>query len=91
MAQTPVSGNHSFQNYNPWARYKAPATVSWGSTANTCTITDPKCSPNSFLCVNVVGTTPAAGRWSVQSLAGSIVITSSDPENSALTLEYILL
>ena len=91
MAQTPTSGNHSFQQYNGWARYKSPATVLWGSTANTCTITDPKVTPNSFLVVNVTGTTPAAGRWSWTTSAGQIVITSTDAESATLPLEYIIL
>lgn len=91
MAQTPTPGNHSFQNYNGWARYKSPATVLWGSTANTCVITDPKCTPNSFLCVNVTGTTPAAGRWSWVTASGTITITSTDAESATLPLEYILL
>lgn len=91
MAQTPTSGNHSFQNYNAWARYKAPATVLWGSTANTCTITDPKCTPNSMIVINVTGATPAAGRWAVVTSSGSIVITSTDAESATLPLEYILL
>lgn len=91
MAQTPTPGNHSFQNYDGWARYKTPATVTWGSTANTCTITDAKFSTNSAPIVWVTGTTPAAGRWSYTVNSGSLVITSSDAENSGLTLSYIIL
>ena len=92
MAQTPTTtGNHSFQNYDGWARYKNPATVLWGSTPNTCTITDPKVSPNSVAIVTVTGTTPAAGRWAIVTNVGQIVITSSDSENATLPLEYIIL
>lgn len=91
MAQIPVSGNHSFQNYDDWASYKTPATVLWGSTPNTCVITDPKCRPNTLLIVNVVGTTPAAGRWSYITSSGTITITSTDAESATLPLEYILI
>lgn len=92
MAQTPVTtGNHSFQNYDGWARNKTPATALWGSTANTCTITDSKVSPNSMAFVVVTGTTPAAGRWAIVTNAGQIVITSSDAESATLPLEYIIL
>lgn len=92
MAQTPVTtGNHSFQNYDGWARYKTPATVLWGSTPNTCTVTDPKVSTNSFIEVNVTGVTPQAGRWAITSNTGNFVITSSDAESSTLTISYIIL
>ncbi len=91
MAQTPTSGNHSFQNYDGWSRYKTPATVTWGSTPNTCTITDPKVSANSFVEVNVTGTVPQAGFWAISVTTGQIVITSGASENSALTLSYIIL
>lgn len=91
MAQTPTPGNHSFQRYDGWARYKTPATVTWGSTVNTCVITDDKVSPNSAPFAWVTGTTPAAGRWSYVAGTGTLTITSTDQENSALTLSYILL
>lgn len=92
MAQTPTStGNHSFQNYDGWARYKVPATVLWGSTANTCTITDAKISTNSVVIAWVTGTTPAAGRWSYVMSAGSVAITSSDGESATLPVSYIIL
>lgn len=92
MAQTPLTtGNHSFQNYDGWARYKTPATVLWGSTPNTCVITDAKCTPNSFFAVAVTGTIPAAGRWAWTTGAGTITITSTDAESATLPLEYILL
>lgn len=91
MAQTPTSGNHSFQNYNGWARYRTPATVLWGSTANTCTITDAKFSTNSAPHVWVTGVTPQAGRWSYTVNNGSLVITSTDAESSTLPLSYIII
>ncbi len=92
MAQTPTTtGNHSFQNYDGWARYKVPATVLWGSTANTCVVTDAKVSTNSFVEVNVTGTTPQAGRWAVTASTGSFTITSSDAESATLPISYIIL
>lgn len=91
MAQTPTPGNHSAQRYSPWNRYKVPATVLWGSTANTCIVTDEKVSTNSFVEVNVTGTTPQAGRWSITANNGNFVITSSDAESATLPLSYIIL
>ena len=92
MAQTPITtGNHSFQNYNGWARYKNPATALWGSTPNTCVITDAKVSPNSYVLVKVTGVTPQAGRWTVVEGSGIVTITSSDAESATLPLEYIIL
>jgi hypothetical protein len=81
----------SFQQYSSWARYKVPATTTWGDTANTCTITDSKISTNSVVIVQVTGTTPAAGNWSYTSNQGSLTITSSDAESSTLPLSYIIL
>lgn len=91
MAQTPTPGNHSFQQYNGWSRYKTAATTTWGSTANTCTITDAKISANSFVEVNVTGTTPQNGRWSMTATNGQLVITSTDAESSTLPISYIIL
>ena len=92
MAQTPLTtGNHSFQNYDGWARYKTPATVLWGSTANTCVITDAKFSANSMAIVQVTGTTPQAGFWSYTYAVGTLTITSSNSEQSTLPLSYIIL
>lgn len=92
MAQTPLTtGNHSLMHYNGWSRYKNPATVLWGSTPNTCVITDGKIRPNAAVLVWVTGTTPAAGRWSQTSGAGSLTITSSDAESATLPLSYIIL
>ena len=91
MAQTPTSGNHSFQRYNGWSRYKSPATVTWGSTPNTCTITDDKITTNSAVIAWVTGSTPAAGNWSYTTSVGSVVITSSDGESSTLPISYIIL
>ena len=92
MAQTPVTtGNHSFQRYNAWARYKTPATVLWGSGGNTCTITDDKISANSIPDFWVTGTTPQAGQWSYVLSSGSITITSSSSESATLPVSYTLL
>lgn len=91
MAQTPTPGNHSAQNYSAWARYRTPATVTWGSTPNTCTITDAKFSTNSAPLVWVTGATQQAGNWSYTVNNGSLVITSSDAESSTLALAYVIL
>lgn len=91
MAQTPTPGNHSFMHYEGWSRYKNPATVTWGSTPNTCVITDPKIRTNAAVLIWVTGTTPAAGRWALTAGSGSLTITSSDAESSTLTLAYVIL
>ena len=91
MAQTPTSGNHSFQRYEGWSRYKIPATVTWGTTANSCTITDAKFHTNSAPLVWVTGSTPQAGRWSFTITSGQLVITSTDAESSTLPLAYVIL
>ncbi len=85
-----TTGNHSFQNYNGWARYKTPATTTWGAVANTCTITDPKISANSQVEIWVTGSTPAAGQWAYATTNGQCVITSNNSENSGLTMSYII-
>lgn len=92
MAQTPTTtGNHSFQNYDGWSRYKTPATVLWGAGGSTCTVTDPKVSPNSLIEMNVTGTIPQSGFWAVTASTGSFTITSSDSESSTLTIAYVIL
>lgn len=92
MAQTPVTtGNHSFMHYDGWSRYKQPATVLWGSTPNTCVITDGKIRPNAAVFLWVTGTTPAAGNWSWTAGSGSVTITSTDAESSILPISYIIL
>ena len=91
MAQTPTPGNHSFQNYNGWSRYKTPATTTWGSTANTCVITDAKITTNSAPHIWVTGTTPQVGQWSWTCTAGTLTITSSSAESSTLPISYIIL
>lgn len=75
----------------PGALYKTKATTTWGANGNTCTITDPKITPSSRVLVQVTGTTPASGQWSQTENSGSVTITSSDSENTALTLAYIIL
>ena len=77
--------------YNPALRYKKITTTTWGSTPNTCTITDAKISTNSDVRVWVTGTTPQAGRWSYTVSSGSLAITSSDSESSTLPLAYYIL
>lgn len=74
----------------PAALYKTPATTTWGTTGNTCTITDPKITPSTQVEIWVTGTVPQAGQWAIQVKSGSAIITSSDSENSTLPLSYLL-
>lgn len=77
-------------NLAPFA-YKTINTTTWGAVANTCTITDTYINTNSFIVLNVTGTTPAAGRWSWTVTQDTLVITSSDAESSTLPISYIVL
>ncbi len=86
-----ATGRQSPQSSLPPLSLKTINTTTWGSTANTCTITDEYIHPNSVVLAYVTGTTPAAGRWSYTVSQGSVAITSSDSENSSLPISYIVL
>lgn len=86
-----ATGKQSPQSSLPSLAYKTISTTTWGSTANTCTITDEYIHPNSVVLAYVTGTTPAAGRWSYTVTQGSVAITSSDAESSSLAVSYIIL
>jgi len=93
-----TSGPHqSPQSSVPQLQYKTKNTFTWGTGGNTVTITDPYIVGNSFVHLNVTGTTPAVGKWAITytptttSASGSFTITSSDVEQSTLTVEYIVL
>lgn len=66
-------------------------TTTWGAGGNTCTITDGNIHLNSMVFIQVTGTTAAAGQWAFATNQGNVVITSSDSENSALPITYIVL
>lgn len=85
------AGHQSPQSSLPPLALKTVNTTTWGSTANTCTITDEYVHTNSAVLVWVTGTTPAAGRWSIDCTQGTITITSSDAESSTLPISYIVL
>lgn len=84
-------GSQSPQSSLPPFALKTVNTTTWGSTANTCTITDEYIHPNSVVVAYVTGTTPAAGRWSYTVSQGSVAITSSDAESSTLPISYIVI
>lgn len=84
-------GHQSPQSSLPPFSVKQLNTTTWGSTPNTCTITDAYIKTNSIVHVVVTGTTPAIGRWAYNVTDGQVVITSSDPESSTLPLTYIVL
>lgn len=85
------TGKQSPQSGLPPLAFKTLNTTTWGSTANTCTITDEYIHPNSTIIAYVTGTTPAAGRWSYTVGQGTVAITSSDAESSTLAISYIIL
>ncbi len=84
-------GHQSPQSSLPPLAFKTLNTTTWGSTANTCTITDEYIHPNSVVIAFVTGTTPSAGRWSYTVSQGSVAITSTDAESSTLPLTYIVI
>lgn len=86
------AGHQSPQSSLPPLSVKQINTGTWGSSANTCVITDEYIHPNSFVLVQVNSTSvQAAGRWSYSYAQGSLTITSSDAESSTLPLMYIVL
>lgn len=80
----------SFADTEPALRYKTITTTTWGAGGNTKVITDPKITTNSQVEVWVTGTTPQAGSWAYNYAVGSLTLTSSSSENSALPLSYII-
>lgn len=85
------TGHQSPQSTLPPLALKTINTTTWGAVANTCTITDPYIHTNSWIDIQVSGSTPQAGRWSTTVTQGQIVITSTDAENSTLPITYIIL
>jgi len=64
-------------------------TGTWGSSPNTCVITDPGITTNSVVHLQVnSASVQAAGRWSYTYAAGSCTVTSTDAESSTLPLRY---
>ena len=86
-----ATGKQSPQSSLPPLAVKTINTTTWGSTANTLTITDEYIHPNSVVIAYVTGTTPAAGNWSYTVTQGSVAITSSDGESSTLPVSYIII
>lgn len=86
-----ATGSQSPQSSLPPLSNKTVNTTTWGSTPNTCTITDAYIHTNSRVDVWVTGATPQAGRWSQTITQGQVVITSSDAESSTLPISYIVL
>lgn len=92
MSFIPTSNQHqSPYELTPALSQKQLNTGTWGSGGNTCVITDGKIHTNSDVRIVPTGTVAPAGIW-VQSLPaeGTITVTSSDSENSALTLQYVV-
>lgn len=85
------SNNHEAPfDMNPALSQKQLNIGTWGGGGNTCVITDGKIHLNSDVNVKVTGTTPAAGLWSYVTGNGTLTITSSDSENSALPISYVV-
>ncbi len=84
------TGHQSPASSLPPLNLKVINTTTWGSTANTCTITDEYIHPNSQVDAWVTGTTPQAGNWSYTVTQGQVAITSSSAESSTLPISYII-
>ncbi len=80
----------NFADTEPALRYKSITNTTWGAGGNTKVLSDAKLSPNSQMEIWVTGTTPQAGQWSFTYSVGSVTITSSSSENSALPISYII-
>lgn len=92
MAFSATSGqpHQSPQSSLPPLSQKQVNTGTWGANSNTCVITDAYIKTNSWVEVQVTGTTPAAGNWAYTVANGSLTITSSDSESSTLPLAYVV-
>lgn len=91
MAFIPTSNQHQSPfEVTPGLSVKQLNTGTWGSGGNTCVITDSKIHPNSDVVVKVTGVTPSAGNWAYVTAQGSLTITSTDAENSALPMSYVV-
>lgn len=86
-----ATGKQSPQSSLPPFALKTINTTTWGSTANSCTISDEYINSNSVVLAYVTGTTPQAGRWSYTITQDQVVITSTDAESSTLPISYIIL
>lgn len=82
--QSPASSLPPFSN-------KVVNTGTWGANSNNCVITDEYINSNSFVIVEVTGTTPAVGNWSFTVTQDTLTITSTDAESSTLPISYIVL
>ena len=85
------AGHQSPQSSLPPLAIKTINTGTWGANSNTCVITDAYIHANSWVEVQVTGTTPSVGNWSYTVAQGQVTITSTDAESSTLTLAYIVL
>lgn len=86
-----ATGRQSPASSLPPFSQKTINTTTWGSTPNTCTITDEYINSNSVVFAFVTGTQPANGKWSYTVSQDQVVITSSDAESSTLPISYIVL
>ena len=84
------TGHNSPQSGLPPLQYKTVNTTTWGSVANTCTISDPYVHTNSAVMIWVTGTSPQVGKWSWDCTQGTITITSTDAEQSTLPIAYVV-
>lgn len=85
------TGHQSPQSSLPPLSQKTINTTTWGAGGTTTTITDEYIHPNSQVSVWVTGSTPANGTsWAYAVTEGQVVITSTDAENSGLTISYVV-
>lgn len=80
----------NFADTEPALRYKTITNTTWGAGGNTKTITDQKITTNSQIEIWVTGSTPQAGNWAYTYSVGSVLLTSSNSENTTLPISYII-
>lgn len=87
-----ATGHQSPQSQDSILTNKTINTFSWGAGGNTSlVVVDPYVHPNSMVMWHVFGTSQQTGNWSLNKSQGQFNFISSDPENSALTIAYIVL
>lgn len=83
-------GHQSPQSSLPPLSQKTVNTGTWGSGGNTLTILDEYIHANSQIEAWVTGSVPQSGQWAYAITQGQCVITSSDSENPALPIAYLI-
>ena len=77
------------RHHLPVLKYYDRAVETWGSSGNSVTVSNNNIKADSVILIMPIGM--PAGRWKIVCSAGSMLITSSDTEESDLTFRYVIL